>query len=489
MVKFLSKVAHSEAFWLVVLGAVAAAVRLYRMTAASMWVDEAWTIATVHNSLKDIFIITKFVDFHPPLYYFLLHGWIELWGRSPFAVRSLSVLIELGSLAALFLLARAIGGRSLAWTAALLYSFSALMVMTSQEARMYPLLNCLTLIACYNFYQALVTGRWRYWLGFTLALGLALYTHYLACFLALALGLAYLALLLGRKVAPRSLLGASVSLLGLFLGYLPWLLILMSRVSERGAMGNPNPLAWLGFCLMYTLFILEAGYTLLLPEPGYFIALAGLALPALLGIFALRRNPVAAVLLSALLFIPPLGEAGAYLLTSKQIYHPYHFTALGGYFYLLSAAGLVLLARRRLSLILVLPWLYFWLLYNGIAHINWLYNPYYQREDWNTVVGLVHQMERPDDVILVQTGHRFYPFWYAHRGKAKAYPMDNLGSLKPGTFLNKKRAWLIQNCAGVMDPRGEVAAMLESMGRRVFTYFEDNYRENGKMYITLYILR
>jgi len=34
---------------------------------------------------------------------------------------------------------------------------------------MYPLLNCLALIACYNFYQALSTGRRRYWLGFTLA--------------------------------------------------------------------------------------------------------------------------------------------------------------------------------------------------------------------------------------------------------------------------------------------------------------------------------
>jgi uncharacterized membrane protein len=487
--KFLEKILKSETFWLVILILGAVGLRLYRLTAASMWVDEAWTIATVQNPLKDIFIITKYIDFHPPLYYFLLHFWIKFLGSSPGVVRLLSVLIEAGSLYCFWLLARAVGGKTIAWTAALIYTFSALMIMASQEARMYPLLNLLLLTACYNFYQALKLPKFKYWMSFSLSMTLALYTQYISLFIFLALNLAYLLLLGLKKLPLKTLLGWSLSLFSIFILYLPWVLIFLNRLSERVSQANPNPAGWLKFCWIYTLFILEAGYTILIPEPQYFYVVIFLALPALLALVALRRNPVALILLFALVLVPPAGEAAAYLLTKKQIYHPYHFTAIAAYFYLLSAAGLTLLGRTKYTLILTLPWLYFFLLYNGISTINWLWNSYYQREDWNTIVNLVQQMERPDDLILVQTAHRFYPFAYAHKGKAQALPMDNFKNMTPGIFYGKKRVWLVQNCASVMDPQGEVQALLENIGKRIFTYFEDNYRENGKMYVTLYQLK
>src|SRR5581483_4580543 len=41
-------------------------------------------------------------DAHPPLHYFFLKGWVILFGDSPFALRSLSVVFALASIVVLY---------------------------------------------------------------------------------------------------------------------------------------------------------------------------------------------------------------------------------------------------------------------------------------------------------------------------------------------------------------------------------------------------
>src|SRR5262245_58455103 len=77
----------------IVFGAVmlALGVRSYRLSDRSLWLDEAFTWRLVEFPMAEMWErITH--DNSPPLYYFILKGWISLAGSSPFALRFPSVL-------------------------------------------------------------------------------------------------------------------------------------------------------------------------------------------------------------------------------------------------------------------------------------------------------------------------------------------------------------------------------------------------------------
>lgn len=77
---------------------------------------------------------------HPPLYYVLAKGWVQLWGDSVFTLRGLSVFFGVLALPALYWLMRELAAtRRAALLAVLLLCVSPLMILYSQEAREYAL--------------------------------------------------------------------------------------------------------------------------------------------------------------------------------------------------------------------------------------------------------------------------------------------------------------------------------------------------------------
>src|SRR5215213_2341166 len=70
---------------------VALALRLYAIERQSLWGDEGSSISLASRSLAQIVRDTA-NDAHPPLYFWVLHFWIRMFGTSVFAVRSLSAL-------------------------------------------------------------------------------------------------------------------------------------------------------------------------------------------------------------------------------------------------------------------------------------------------------------------------------------------------------------------------------------------------------------
>jgi len=73
---------------LAILLVLAAALRFYRLDAQSLWNDEGTSVALAQRDLATIARHASY-DIHPPLYYYLLHGWISVAGTSEAAVRSL----------------------------------------------------------------------------------------------------------------------------------------------------------------------------------------------------------------------------------------------------------------------------------------------------------------------------------------------------------------------------------------------------------------
>ena len=136
-------------------------------------------------------------DAQPPLHYLLLKGWIVLFGDSPFALRSLSVVFALASIVVLYALCReaaarfpsaapsSFTSRSGALFAALLLAIHLAPVdEPSRNARMYSQGVFLAGLTAWLLLRALrcPRGCFGWWLGYGLAVAAFCYTHYYAFF-------------------------------------------------------------------------------------------------------------------------------------------------------------------------------------------------------------------------------------------------------------------------------------------------------------------
>src|SRR5258708_1959637 len=156
---------------------LAAGLRIYALAEKAVWWDEAWSIWTAQQSFVQTTEITA-DDVHPPLYEWLMHGWVRLAGISELAVRYVSVLWGLLGVAAVYALARRLGGTRAGLLATLFIALSAFHVHWSQETRMYAMAACLGTLACYAYLR--LGARWAGWWGllFVACAGATL-THYL----------------------------------------------------------------------------------------------------------------------------------------------------------------------------------------------------------------------------------------------------------------------------------------------------------------------
>ena len=65
--------------------------RICALDTESIWVDEGFSIRMANLDLSVMLEHVSKHDAHPPLYYSILHYWVNLFGDSEFAVRFLSV--------------------------------------------------------------------------------------------------------------------------------------------------------------------------------------------------------------------------------------------------------------------------------------------------------------------------------------------------------------------------------------------------------------
>jgi mannosyltransferase len=101
---------------LAALFAIALALRLYRIDAQSFWYDEGLTIALAVQPL-DAIARAAAADVHPPLYYWLLHGWVLLMGTGEAAARAFSAICGAAAAVLTTILGRRWFGERAAWLA------------------------------------------------------------------------------------------------------------------------------------------------------------------------------------------------------------------------------------------------------------------------------------------------------------------------------------------------------------------------------------
>lgn len=171
--------------WLVLALALSASIQFSFISKASIWHDEGYSLLLAPQPISEILERTA-RDVHPPLYYVGLHVWMKTFGAGELAVRSLSVVAILGTIAIMFYLIKRLFGNWPARVSALFMAIAPFLIRYGQEARMYALVAFLLTAATYFLVYALNDNRRRYLYLYSIFMAAAFYTHYYAVFMLIA---------------------------------------------------------------------------------------------------------------------------------------------------------------------------------------------------------------------------------------------------------------------------------------------------------------
>ncbi len=155
---------------------VVSAVLRTRQISGQLWFNEAIAVGVAQHSLGDLPGLVRDSG-GSPLYYTLLHFWIDAVGSSSTDVHWLSGLFALLTIPAAMWVGWSLGGRRAGIFAAILFAFSSYMTQFSEEAQPYELLVLLSLLTTAGFLQGFVYRRRRYLVLFAVGLEAMLYTQ------------------------------------------------------------------------------------------------------------------------------------------------------------------------------------------------------------------------------------------------------------------------------------------------------------------------
>ena len=180
--------------------AVGVAFRTY--TRSELWLDEALTVHLAEVPLGELSDVLR-RDGAPPLYYALLHLWMEVFGTGNQAVRLLSAVFGVATLPLLYRAGGRLGGPVVGTGALVLLATSPFAIRYGTEARMYALVALLVAAGWLVVANALESPTPRWLIGVGLVTGALLLTHYWSFYLV-GCTTAVLVLAAWRNVLERS---------------------------------------------------------------------------------------------------------------------------------------------------------------------------------------------------------------------------------------------------------------------------------------------
>jgi 4-amino-4-deoxy-L-arabinose transferase-like glycosyltransferase len=409
---------------LVAILTVAVFLRFVLIAERSLWFDEAYSASVAARPIGRLLVSIR-EDTHPPLYYLLLAGWVRAFGTSEAALRSLGAIASTLTVAGTWWLGRRMADPAVGLVAAFIAAVAPLQVLSAQEARMYPLLGLLTLIA-WGLLVTALEGRRVAWAGYVAVTVLALYTHYFAFFNIAAQAVFVIAT--GRRSRQVWL----VSQLVILLFYLPWLgTALDTFLSGRGWPFFRPPVGLSTLTSLLGLFsfggqafgfdgYFGGGTTALTAQMAVLLPFLGVAGA---GIAAHRKSPASLWLVGCYLMIP---IAAAFLFSLRHnIFYPRYFSFVFPPFAVMLAMGVHRVAaafdrsRHRVALGLVLAG---FLAFNIPVLTDIYRSPGFQ--DWRGAARLVGQRAGPDDLIVLVPAFGFLPFTYYFKGPQRVVRMN-----------------------------------------------------------------
>ena len=206
-------------------------------TTSHLWLDEALSVDIARLPLGQIPEALRH-DGHPPLYYFLLHGWMQIFGEGDVAVRALSGVFGVALLPLAWVAGRRLGGRLVAYTTVVVLGLSPYALRYSTETRMYSLVMVLVLAGWLLVDGGLRGGAERprpvVLVGIAIVSGMLLLTHYWALWLVLATVGLLVMRAVRRRESRRTSLALAVAVAAGFVLLVPWVPSLLDQTAHTG---------------------------------------------------------------------------------------------------------------------------------------------------------------------------------------------------------------------------------------------------------------
>lgn len=159
--------------------------RIYHLGSESIWIDEGYSIIFAKLNLFQIIEQTS-KDVHTPLYYVILHYWMNLFGDSEFAIRFPSVIFGFLAIPMIYMVGSLIFDKKAGLLSSLILALSIFHIHYSQDARMYSLMALMSLISMYFFIKLTRESSFVSSIGYILSSTLLIYTHYFGLFIVVS---------------------------------------------------------------------------------------------------------------------------------------------------------------------------------------------------------------------------------------------------------------------------------------------------------------
>ena len=466
---------------------------LYGLDSKSLWFDELGTLTCSgwHGSWMDAIRepLTIPTTPKPPLSFLIAHLFLSL-GDRVFLLRFQAALFATLTIPLVMVLAGRLlpapapgprpaltgvpdpgtGRRPLPRRAGLLAAFllaiSPYYLRYAQEARMYALWTCLSLLSLYLFWRALTSTQARWWALFALVSALALYTHLFALLPLGVMALYALGLLLRRghrtdfPFQVWHFAAAMAALVLLFLPLAPFLA--QGLASEEGLGGEPVP-DWGATQFLSSLRLFSGG------SYAGLILYASLLLVGAAALFARGRESL--ILMSMWILLPLVIVFSAPFSHAARL--RYFIFALPVYL-LLVAYGLTVVLRwlghraepRPAGRRQVLATFGLVLLVAGLAALNAPRLVRYQdetKQGWRKAMSLLNARTNSGDQVFVrhiyhQKGLLFYASQLPPGGNSwnernvQVFPQDLAQAFPPGDGQGK---WIVGPLKERFLPGGE----------------------------------
>lgn len=485
---------RAQAGLLLLILLLAAALRFYGLGAQSLWNDEGTSVAVAQ---RDVATIAQDAagDIHPPLYYWLLSGWVRLLGTGEAAVRSLSALLGVALVALTYALGRRLLPGHAALAAAFLSAINPFQIYYSQETRMYMLLAALSAAAVLAMIGFVRRGSWPALLALALLEVAGLYTHYSFLFMVLVLNLAF-ALSLWRPLPGpdghplRPVLLWAGFQVAVVLAYLPWLPVALRQVGAWPSPARPALLPALVVTWRWLVFGPTAS-AWPVAAPLLAAALAASAGAWFLGMRQAdnRGLPTRWPTLLALLWLGlPVG-----LMFILGLYREAYLKFLlvtAPAVSLLLAAGLTIVPRRasptpsRLLRLAQLAAALLILVGTFLSLRAYYADPAFARDDYRAIAAYVQAAGRPGDAVLLNAPGQAEVFGYYYHGDLPVYslpesrPLDEAATDEALAELARpgSRVFAVLWATGESDPDRFVEGWLDRRTYKALDAWYGNVR-------------
>ncbi|MDO9464375.1 MAG: glycosyltransferase family 39 protein [bacterium] len=344
---------------------------------------------------------------HIPLYYLLLHFWLNL-GISDAFVRTLSSIFGVMTIIISYYFFKKLFDRKVALLSVFFLAVSPFHIMFSRMTREYSLVCLLSVCSMFSFWLVISTksNRFYKWLIYGIVSILLVYTHYYCWFIIIAQGIF---LLIYKRKKLRHWIGTNTIILCLFL---PWIgLNILARLNgEWGSVLTIYTSSTFGYFIKAAYFF----YSFTLGQTVYPFNLY-MAVPLLTTffivfiygvIYLLREHNQYKKIILFWLFIPFI--IGIFL----PLYAPRQLLVSLPAFCLILATGIV---RMRYSW---LKWIVGTVIILACAYSNYNYftNRQYFDVDmitpWRAITDEITVNEQKDDVVLLGRLMEGFPHYY-----------------------------------------------------------------------------